>query len=81
MNDRAFVCVHLMWSELLLPPGGLCYRLPLHVGPLEAQVYTASGWPAVSTPVLRQLAGKPGAAQEALDKLIGKASDQGALLS
>ena len=29
-------------------------------------MYTASGWPAVSTPVLRQLAGKPGAALAAL---------------
>merc|ERR1719321_1440860 len=30
-------------------------------------VYTPSGWPAVSTPVLRTLAGKPGTAQKALD--------------
>ena len=30
-------------------------------------VFTPSGWPAVSTPVLRTLAGKPGAAQSALD--------------
>ena len=30
-------------------------------------VFTPSGWPAVSTPVLRTLAGKPGAAQGALD--------------
>ena len=38
---------------------------------MRGQVYTASGWPAVSTPVLRQLAGKPGAALAALAKLTG----------
>lgn len=35
------------------------------------QVYTPSGWPAVSTPVLRALAGKPGAAKKALAELDG----------
>jgi len=34
--------------------------------PLKPEVYTGAGWPAVSTPVLRQLAGKPGAALQAL---------------
>lgn len=33
---------------------------------LEPEVFTPSGWPAVSTPVLRSLAGKPGAAKKAL---------------
>lgn len=40
---------------------------------LEPEVYTPSGWPAVSTPVLRSLAGKPGAARRELDRLEGKA--------
>ncbi len=39
--------------------------------PLKPAVYTASGWPAVSTPVLRALAGKPGAAKKALAELDG----------
>ena len=34
--------------------------------PLDVSVYTAGGWPAVSTPVLRSLAGKPEAAQKEL---------------
>ena len=34
--------------------------------PLDVGVYTAGGWPAVSTPVLRSLAGKPKAAQKEL---------------
>lgn len=40
--------------------------------PLQADIYTASGWPAVSTPVLRSLAGKPGAAKKALLELEGQ---------
>lgn len=36
------------------------------------QVFTANGWPAVSTPVLRKLAGKPGAAKRALDALMAE---------
>lgn len=39
--------------------------------PLTPEVYTASGWPAVSTPVLRSLAGKPGAAKRALLEQYG----------
>ncbi|KAK9839857.1 hypothetical protein WJX81_006741 [Elliptochloris bilobata] len=39
--------------------------------PLVPDVYTPSGWPAVSTPVLRALAGKPGAAKKALAELDG----------
>lgn len=35
-------------------------------------IYTASGAPAVSTPVLRSLAGKPGAAKKALLELEGE---------
>lgn len=37
--------------------------------PLQASVFTPKGWPAVSTPVLRSLAGKPGAALKALSEL------------
>lgn len=33
---------------------------------LDPEVFTPSGWPAVSTPVLRSLAGRPGAAKKAL---------------
>lgn len=40
--------------------------------PLVPEVYTPSGWPAVSTPVLRGLAGKPGAAKKALADLEGQ---------
>ena len=36
------------------------------------QVLTANGWPAVSTPVLRKLAGKPGAAKRALEQLVAE---------
>ena len=39
--------------------------------PLVPDVHTPSGWPAVSTPVLRALAGKPGAAKKALAELDG----------
>jgi DNA polymerase-1 len=39
--------------------------------PLQPDVYTASGWPAVSTPVLRGLAGKAGAAKRALHEAEG----------
>lgn len=39
--------------------------------PLVPEVYTPSGWPAVSTPVLRALAGRPGAAKKALAELDG----------
>lgn len=35
-------------------------------------IFTASGAPAVSTPVLRSLAGKPGAAKKALLELEGQ---------
>ena len=38
---------------------------------LQVDIYTASGAPAVSTPVLRSLAGKPGAAKKALLELEG----------
>ena len=42
----------------------------------QVDIYTASGAPAVSTPVLRSLAGKPGAAKKALLELEGQgASD------
>lgn len=34
-----------------------------------------SGWPAVSTPVLRSLAGKPGAAKKALLEIYGEELD------
>ena len=53
--------------------------------PLHPEVYTASGWPAVSTPVLRQLAGKAGAAKRALLEAEGvpleTVADDGAWLS
>jgi DNA polymerase-1 len=39
--------------------------------PLEPEVFTPAGWPACSTPVLRTLAGKPGAAKRALAELEG----------
>ena len=39
--------------------------------PLAPDVYTPSGWPAVSTPVLRALAGRAGAAKRALLELEG----------
>ena len=39
---------------------------------LQVDIYTASGAPAVSTPVLRSLAGKPGAAKKALLELEGQ---------
>ena len=39
---------------------------------LKPEVFTPSGWPAVSTPVLRSLAGKPGLAKKELDKLAGR---------
>ncbi len=45
------------------------------VSPLVPEVFTASGWPAVSTPVLRGLAGKPGAAKRALLELFGEELD------
>ena len=44
--------------------------------PLTVSVYTAGGWPAVSTPVLRSLAGKPKAAQKELDRRQGEESNQ-----
>jgi hypothetical protein len=46
--------------------------------PLMPEVYTPSGWPAVSTPVLRALAGKPGAAKKALAELEGQDTNAGA---
>ena len=39
--------------------------------PLTPEVYTPSGWPASATPVLRTLAGKPGAAKRALKEMDG----------
>lgn len=42
---------------------------------LTPDVYTPSGWPAVSTPILRSMAGKPGAAKKALQEMEG-APDQ-----
>ena len=44
---------------------------PDATSPLQPEVYTPAGWPAVSTPVLRSLAGKPGAAKKALLDLYG----------
>lgn len=38
---------------------------------LTPEVFTGNGWPAVSTPVLRALAGKPGVAKKALAEIIG----------
>ncbi|KAL0038670.1 hypothetical protein WJX79_002562 [Trebouxia sp. C0005] len=38
---------------------------------IQPEIFTASGWPAVSTPVLRALAGKPGAAKRALNEQYG----------
>ena len=53
--------------------------------PLRPEVYTASGWPAVSTPVLRQLAGRAGAAKRALLEAEGApletVADDGARLA
>ena len=43
----------------------------------DKQVYTPSGWPAVSTPVLRSLAGRPGSAKAALAELTGVSQDPG----
>lgn len=40
----------------------------------HVQVVTPTGWPAVSTPVLRSLAGRPGAAKLALAELTGDTS-------
>ena len=45
---------------------------PGEASPLKAEIFTASGAPAVSTPVLRSLAGKPGAAKKALLELEGQ---------
>ena len=39
--------------------------------PLQPPTFTPSGWPAVSTPVLRGLSGEPGAALRALAELDG----------
>jgi DNA polymerase I len=38
-------------------------------GRIDPEVFTSTGLPAVSTPVLRSLAGKPGAARKALAEL------------
>lgn len=43
-------------------------------GPITPEVFTSTGLPAVSTPVLRALAGKPGAAKKALAELDSAAS-------
>jgi hypothetical protein len=37
---------------------------------LEPEIYTASGWPAVSSTALRSLSGKPGAAKKALKEML-----------
>ena len=42
---------------------------------LEPEVFTPSGWPAVSTPILRSMAGKPGIAKKALADLEGASAD------
>lgn len=44
------------------------------ISPLTPEVFTSTGLPAVSTPVLRALAGKPGAAKKALAELDSAAS-------
>ena len=44
---------------------------------LQVDIYTASGAPAVSTPVLKSLAGKPGAAKKALLELEGQDASAG----
>ena len=41
------------------------------ISPLKPEVFTPSGKPASATPVLRLLAGKPGAAKRALAELDG----------
>lgn len=41
------------------------------LSPLTPEVFTPSGWPASATPVLRTLAGKPGAAKRALEEMDG----------
>ena len=43
--------------------------------PLVPEVFTAAGWPAVSTAVLRSLAGKPGAAKKALLEMGGESTE------
>lgn len=45
---------------------------------LTPEIYTPSGWPAVSTVVLRSLAGKPGVAKKALAELEGKEDEMDA---
>lgn len=42
---------------------------------LKPEVFTPSGWPAVSTPILRSMAGKPGVAKKALADLEGASAD------
>ena len=53
-----------------------------NISRLTPEVFTPSGWPAVSTPVLRSLAGKPGVAKKALAELQGRVDvlDFGTLL-
>ena len=43
---------------------------------LTPDVYTPSGWPAVSTPILRGMAGKPGAAKRALQEMEGQSDGE-----
>ena len=61
---RGCPCLWRRCAWCCWPPGRAKLRFP-------CQVYTPSGWPAVSTPVLRALAGKPGAAKKALAELDG----------
>ncbi len=53
---------------------------PQFRSPLDPEVLTASGWPAVSTPVLRKLAGKPGVAKRALEEM-GVGEERGGHMS
>ena len=47
-----------------------------NISRLTPEVFTPSGWPAVSTPVLRSLAGKPGVAKKDLAELQGRTDVQ-----
>lgn len=42
--------------------------------PLVPEIHTPTGWPATSTPVMRSLAGKPGAARKAYNEQYGDAA-------
>jgi hypothetical protein len=59
----------------LVTHGKCSYRIDIEYGVIDhVQVVTPTGWPAVSTPVLRSLAGRPGAAKLALAELTGDTS-------